>query len=117
MTEVSKIVKTALAQVVSKVYPMMAPSGTAMPFAVYSVSKEFEISKDTANNYIIQISIYHTNYDSALLIADNLEVVMAQVSYSNKSYRFKSGSMVPTLDEPGTLNSPVVVNITYNLKN
>ena len=73
----------------TRIYPMVAPTGTAKPYIVYqriSAISETVLSGDSGlTNTRMQIDVYADTYQSAQHTADQIEALMAGWSVQNVS--------------------------------
>lgn len=114
MFETSKIVKAALATVIPKVYPLMAPADASMPYAVYNVTKTENRTKDGSSQYKVNIKLFAANYDTAMTLADNIDQALAEYVAAGKKYKFQGSYIEPGIYEYETSKTSVIVDLSYN---
>jgi hypothetical protein len=70
----------------TKIYPVQAPSGTAIPYITYEVmNTDVEHSKDKAEHITARIEVvgYTTTYADACTMHTNLKAALARQSYNS----------------------------------
>jgi hypothetical protein len=70
----------------TKIYPLQAPSGTALPFISYEVtSSDIQHTKDAACHNLARVEIvgYTATYAEAVTLITKLKETFARASYNN----------------------------------
>lgn len=114
MLETSKIVKAALTTQVPRVYPLMAPADASMPYAVYNITKTEKRSKDGSNAFKVNIKLFASNYDTAMTLADNIDLALAEYVSGQNKYKFQGSYIEPGIYEFETAKTSVIVDLSYN---